>query len=215
MNGGEYLMRKKGFTLIELLIVVAIIAILAAIAIPNFLEAQVRSKVSRAKADMRSIATALESYLVDNNHYPNHSENGWPYYLTRQVTTPHAYLTSSRLYDPFKVSGHANPTYNVYDYAKRFRYFNAEAGMNNWPDIGPSYVGYRYGVIDVNVKLTPDNTSIVDRYGQWKLISAGPDKTENTGVIGSTVIYDPTNGTYSRGDICRSQKDSSVEKSRD
>jgi prepilin-type N-terminal cleavage/methylation domain-containing protein len=45
------------FTLIELLIVVAIIAILAAIAVPNFLEAQVRSKVSRAKADMRSIAT--------------------------------------------------------------------------------------------------------------------------------------------------------------
>ncbi len=61
---------KQGFTLIELLIVVAIIAILAAIAVPNFLEAQVRSKISRAMADMQSIRTAMMSYLVDNNNYP-------------------------------------------------------------------------------------------------------------------------------------------------
>ncbi len=54
-----------GFTLIELLIVVAIIAILAAIAIPNFLEAQTRSKVSRVKSDLCIIATAVESYTVD------------------------------------------------------------------------------------------------------------------------------------------------------
>lgn len=64
-------MRKlKGFTLIELLIVVAIIAILAAIAVPNFLEAQIRSKVSRVRSDQRSVATALEAYYVDNNLYP-------------------------------------------------------------------------------------------------------------------------------------------------
>jgi type II secretion system protein G len=61
--------KVKGFTLIELLIVVAIIAILAAIAVPNFLEAQVRSKVSRAKTDMRTLATALEAYYIDNNDY--------------------------------------------------------------------------------------------------------------------------------------------------
>ena len=46
--------------MIELLIVVAIIAILALIAVPNFLEAQVRAKVSRVKSDMRNVATALE-----------------------------------------------------------------------------------------------------------------------------------------------------------
>lgn len=60
----------KAFTLIELLIVVAIIAILAAIAVPNFLEAQTRSKTARVKADHRTIATALEVYFVDNNRYP-------------------------------------------------------------------------------------------------------------------------------------------------
>ena len=55
---------SKGFTLIELLIVVAIIAILAAIAIPNFLAAQVRAKVSHAKAEMRTLTAALESYYT-------------------------------------------------------------------------------------------------------------------------------------------------------
>ena len=61
---------KAGFTLIELLIVVAIIAILAAIAVPNFLEAQTRAKVSRCKADLRTLATAIEAYAVDYNRYP-------------------------------------------------------------------------------------------------------------------------------------------------
>src|SRR5215211_3402823 len=63
-------MLQKAFTLIELLIVVAIIAILAAIAVPNFLEAQTRAKVSRVKNDQRSLATGLEAYYVDNNSYP-------------------------------------------------------------------------------------------------------------------------------------------------
>jgi type II secretion system protein G len=62
--------RQKGFTLIELLIVVAIIGIIAAIAIPNLLNAIDRGKQKRTMADMRSIGTAVESYAVDNNFYP-------------------------------------------------------------------------------------------------------------------------------------------------
>ena len=70
-------MRKdNGFTLIELLIVVAIIGIIAAIAIPNLLNAIDRSKQKRTMADMRSIGTACEEYSIDNNFYPVQTTQG-------------------------------------------------------------------------------------------------------------------------------------------
>ena len=62
--------KEKGFTLIELLIVVAIIGIVAGIAIPRFLGARTTARVTRAFADMRTIADALEMYFIDENVYP-------------------------------------------------------------------------------------------------------------------------------------------------
>jgi type II secretion system protein G len=65
----------KGFTLIELLIVVAIIGIIAAIAIPNLLNAIDRGKQKRTMADLRSMGTAIEEYSIDNNFYPGTTVN--------------------------------------------------------------------------------------------------------------------------------------------
>jgi type II secretion system protein G len=69
---------RKGFTLIELLIVVAIIGIIVAIAIPNLLNAIQRAKQKRTMGDMRSLGTAAESYSVDYNAYPPAAANTVP-----------------------------------------------------------------------------------------------------------------------------------------
>jgi len=65
-------MNRKGFTLVEIMIVVAIIALLAAIAIPNLLSARMTANTAAAKANIRSLSTACETYSTANNgSYPD------------------------------------------------------------------------------------------------------------------------------------------------
>ncbi|GAB4365431.1 MAG: hypothetical protein Kow00128_07950 [Deltaproteobacteria bacterium] len=71
------LRNKKGFTLIELMIVVAIIGILAAIAIPNFLKFQAKSKQSEAKTNLKGVYTAETGYFGENNSYEDFSTINW------------------------------------------------------------------------------------------------------------------------------------------
>ena len=129
---------SKAFTLIELLIVVAIIAILAAIAVPNFLEAQIRAKVSRVHADMRTVTVGLEAYFVDANRYP-------PGHRSAAITSPISYLTSMPI-DVFgkkEIYQDAITQLPLYHWTNRTgnnfgRYTGAWGVLQSWGPVGPS-----------------------------------------------------------------------------
>ena len=170
------------FTLIELLGVVAIISILAAIAVPNFLEAQVRSKVSRAKAEMKTIITALESYRVDTNRYPEDYAAAVPKaYGLGRLTSPVAYISSVPL-DPF--GGYFDKSNGVH-----VRSYTLGTAPNDHP--------VRYALASVGPDLHDDTVPLFDYPGYF------PSIWENPSSGYSYFRYDPTNGTISVGDIIR------------
>ena len=201
--------KLQGFTLIELLIVVAIIGILAAIAVPNFLNAQVRAKVAKAESEMRGLKTALESFFIDNNSYPPmdtdriRSRRQYPNLDSSRcgavidvahiaigargdrriyLTTPVAYM-SSLPFDPFRGDG-------------------KECGYGYGSNGQSYYILTSYG---------PDQA---DGLGG---ISGGEfDERDYTGAVFndsrrhglrgsefflSELVYDPSNGTSSSGDV--------------
>ena len=87
---------KKGFTLIELLIVVVIIGILAAIAIPKFANTKEKAYVASMKSDVRNLITAQEAYFAENNLYAQSTTNlGTNYKASSGITVTLSSVTVS------------------------------------------------------------------------------------------------------------------------
>jgi type II secretion system protein G len=201
--------RRQAFTLIELLIVVAIIAILAAIAVPNFLEAQTRSKIARVKADMRTLATAIESYRVDNSTYPPgaagttnppHPSQGYT-----MLIKPVQYTTTIP-FDPFDVTDN-----DGYEFATgRVGVSRAGRTRNEMRPAIPVDIFILESIGADGIDDTYNNNSTV----AWASlgIQAGTGEFPMRawrGQEGGTpaliidLVYDPTNGTLSTGGIWR------------
>jgi prepilin-type N-terminal cleavage/methylation domain-containing protein len=127
------MMRQTGaFTLIELLIVVAIIGILAAIAVPNFLNAQLRAKIGRVESEFNTIRTAFEMYRMDGNGRPPDAwtVGGW-YPAWSRFTTPVAYLSTVPIgvFQPKQEDRFVNE-HNYYEFVEADK--DREGAQKNW-----------------------------------------------------------------------------------
>ncbi len=181
-------MGKCGFTLIELLIVVAIIGILAAIAVPNFMNAQIRAKAARALADMDAVKSAMEMYRLDYNVYMAgpaelEAEMGADFMGDRvwqQLTTPIAYMATF-LYDPFV------PIENPDSTGAAGRFF--PLGL------------YHYRNVRGDRKYINGGDWHPD--AEWLAKSPGPDRWHypSPGRLYREMAYKASNGLRSAGDI--------------
>lgn len=223
---------SRGFTLIELLIVVAIIAVLAAIAVPNFLEAQTRAKISRVKNDHRAISTALETYHIDNGVYPEQGDttSATPPTITDpnrvwgkdgqkaiawRLSTPTAYLASTEAVfkDPFfNGLGKASPVNDTrfYNYSGDYgkgRTYDATQDGSVAQFLGLS--AHLAGVNGFHLRSRGPDTDYERRSDGWAdyIFYRGRSGGGINGDGGIAAVYDATNGTLSGGDIPRFGRD--------
>lgn len=212
--------RGKGFTLIELLIVIAIILILIGIALPNFLEAQLRAKVTSTRGCLQAYRVAEESYHTDFKMYVpdvDGSENIRGTKLRysdrygvgarincgesevcsfRMMTTPIPYMKSPCYEIFYQVDRQVtSKNKNYFEYAT-----HAAQGAGPQPPIDTYEIGLRYGIQYVMVSVGPDRQYNFDyTTNAWQYIGSRR-------YYGPSPAYNPTNGTNSRGDIILSNR---------
>lgn len=188
---------RRGFTLIELLVVVAIIAILATIAVPNFLEAQIRAKVAHAEAEMQTIGTALEAYRIDHEDYP-----GWA--QTYLLTSPIAYISDL----PKDLFPTMRADYERFDYEYVPVAKAPDGSVLSWQRLWGDWWAFSKGPTNLAAweaacaSGTEPSEWILHWTERsiklWELKSWGPNHRDDY-----SLRYSPTNGTISSGDVCR------------
>ncbi len=180
---------ESAFTLIELLIVVAIIGILAAIALPNFLNAQVKANLARVKSEQVTLANAFEQYYIDHNSYPiGQATSADNYRGYSRLTTPIPYLTNV-MDDPFKwkhVTSRGNDYDIHYEFMTTRRQTDSRRQGSSWSS-GSEFATDMFNIEGVG----PDG---IDTFKPTPAYPSHPPMFE---------FYDATNGLRSAGDILR------------
>lgn len=170
----------SAFTLIELLVVVAIVAVLAAIATPNYLEAQTRAKMARVNGDLRAVTVALEAYRSDNNRYPSCAPDFDGTVGLQFVTTPIAYIASTNIQDVYAREAKTG-TKESYGYCAR--------DFEDFAYIGNHRQGQWFIITSNGPNLALDD---------YRTPVASDDYE---GFVNT--LYDPTNGVISDGNVYR------------
>ncbi len=219
--------RKAGFTLIELLIVIAIILILISIALPNFLEAQIRARVAKARSEIKSIQTAFEMYLQDFKIYPRSCiplmagstagkcDHNWGFpgiTVRGHLTTPIKYMKAmpdDLFAVNYSVLGSTGVVPEGHPYVK-YRSTRRLVWNISWPDETPKSIIPRNRQATVWTTQFDVFNPTLFKNKQYFISSLGPDHDEDVlpfyaaGVSGYKAgdeLYSPTNGTTSSGDM--------------